>query len=126
WQSHNGFNQVVFQQPAADFRFARTRTAVKQWLHPAKAENSKNDYISLNGIDMLKKDSNQVNNYFYSIYSTCTNMKKDEISSMLYSEINFAYIYAEQVRNISLANKIEPEIKTMQILHYIKSDDNNK
>ncbi|EHG4045363.1 ATP-dependent Clp protease proteolytic subunit [Salmonella enterica] len=95
-------------------------------LHPAKAANSKNDYISPNEIDMLKKDSNQANNYFYSIYSTCTNMKKDEISRILYSEDNFEYIYAEQARNISLANKIETGIKTTQISYYITSDNDNK
>ncbi|HAF2127140.1 hypothetical protein [Salmonella enterica] len=53
-------------------------------------------------------------------------MKKDEISRILYSEDNFEYIYAEQARNISLANKIETGIKTTQISYYITSDDDNK
>lgn len=75
---------------------------------------------------MLKKDYNQANNYFYNVYSIYTNMKKDQILHILYSEDNFKYIGAEQARNISLKNKIETGIKTIQISYYITSDDNNK
>ncbi|MDJ6543519.1 ATP-dependent Clp protease proteolytic subunit [Salmonella enterica] len=95
-------------------------------LHPAKALNTKNDYVSPSEINTLKKESYQANNYFYSIYSTCTSIKKDKIENILYSEDNSDYIYSEQARNISLANKIETGIKTTQISYYITSDDDNK
>ncbi|HFZ1002448.1 TPA: ATP-dependent Clp protease proteolytic subunit [Klebsiella aerogenes] len=93
-------------------------------LHPSASPNIKTEWVRPNDVELLKKDVNDGNKYFRSIYKTCTKLRGEEIKRVLYSYDNARYLTASEAENIKLSQGNVSGIYPTPVSYYI-TDDNN-
>lgn len=93
-------------------------------LHPSASPNIKTEWVRPNDVELLKKDVDDGNKYFRSIYKTCTNLSGEEIKRVLYSNDNARYLTASEAENIKLSQGSVSGIYPTPVSYYI-TDDNN-
>ncbi|MGU9756284.1 ATP-dependent Clp protease proteolytic subunit [Serratia marcescens] len=93
-------------------------------LHPSASPNIKTEWIRPNDVELLKKDVDDGNKYFRSIYKTCTNLSDEEIQRILYSNDNARYLTASEAEGIKLSQGNISGIYPTPVSYYI-TDDNN-
>lgn len=91
-------------------------------LHPAASPNIKAEWVRPNDIELLKKDVEDGNKYFKSIYKSCTNLSDDEVQKILYSNDSARYLIASEAEKIKLSQGNVDGIHPTPVSYYITND----
>jgi ATP-dependent Clp protease protease subunit len=91
-------------------------------LHPSAAPNLKTDWIRPNDIDLLKKDVEDGNKFFRSVYKKCTSLSSDEIDKVLYSNDSARYFLANEAKKIKLSQGEISGITPTPVSYYITDE----
>lgn len=92
-------------------------------LHPAKSPNIQKSFVSPGDIEMMKKDVQQGNNYFKSVYATCTNIGDESLQKILFSDDNAWFVDAQQAKQLALVRGVRAGIKPTAVSYYISDSE---
>ncbi|MFK3914785.1 ATP-dependent Clp protease proteolytic subunit [Enterobacter cancerogenus] len=88
-------------------------------LHPSASPNTKAEWIRPNDVELIKKDVEDGNKYFKSIYSSCTTLERQDIEKILFSNDNARYLRPEDAEKINLSQGSIEGIATTSVSYYI-------
>lgn len=88
-------------------------------LHPAKSANIQVGYVSPSEVELLKKFTRMGSGYLSGIYSSCTNIRDEQVQKMLYSDENTWFVDATQAKQIALVRDVRAGIKATAVSYYI-------
>lgn len=91
-------------------------------LHPAASPNINTEWIRPNDIELLRKDVEDGNKYFKTVYKRCTTLSDEEIKKILYSNDSARYLVASEAEKIKLSQGTLAGILPTSVAYYITND----
>lgn len=91
-------------------------------LHPAASPNMNTEWIRPNDIELLRKDVEDGNKYFKTVYKRCTTLSDEEIKKILYSNDSTRYLVASEAEKIKLSQGTLAGILPTSVAYYITND----
>lgn len=88
-------------------------------LHPSASPNTKADWIRPNDIEFIRKDVEDGNKYFKSIYGSCTTLERQDIEKILFSNDYARYLRPKDAEKIKLSQGSVEGIASTPVSYYI-------
>ena len=90
-------------------------------LHPSASPNTKSEWIRPNDVEFIRKDVEDGNKYFKSIYGSCTTLERQDIEKILFSNDNARYLRPKDAERIKLSQGNVEGIAPTPVSYYITS-----
>jgi Protease subunit of ATP-dependent Clp proteases len=88
-------------------------------LHPSATQNTKAEWVRPNDVELIRKDVEDGNKYFKSIYGSCTTLESQDIEKILFSNDNSRYLRPKDAENIKLSQGSIEGITSTPVSYYI-------
>lgn len=88
-------------------------------LHPSASPNTKAEWIRPNDVELIRKDVEDGNKYFKSIYGSCTSLEHQDIEKILFSNDNARYLRPKDAEKIKLSQGSVKGIASTPVSYYI-------
>ncbi|WP_191121353.1 ATP-dependent Clp protease proteolytic subunit [Serratia marcescens] len=88
-------------------------------FHPSASPNAKAEWIRPNDVEIIRKDVEDGNKYFKSIYGSCTTLERQDIEKILFSNDNARYLRPKDAEKIKLSQGNVEGITSTPVSYYI-------
>ncbi|HEJ7122187.1 ATP-dependent Clp protease proteolytic subunit [Serratia marcescens] len=88
-------------------------------LHPSASPNLKAEWIRPNDVEFIRKDVEDGNKYFKSIYGSCTTLARQDVEKILFSNDYARYLRPKDAEKIKLSQGVVEGIASTSVSYYI-------